>query len=29
MKTATKIAIVYAACFWALMKGIQWLLGVV
>lgn len=29
MKTTIKIVAVYAACCWALLKGIQWLLGVV
>ena len=29
MKTLAKIALVYIAASWALLKGIQWLLGVV
>ena len=29
MKTLAKYVIVYAACCWALLKGIEWLLGVV
>ncbi len=29
MKTIAKFALVYAACAWALMEGIAWLLGVV
>ncbi len=29
MKTAVKIAIVFAACAWAVMEGISWLLGAV
>jgi hypothetical protein len=29
MKTLAKIVIFYAAASWALLKGIEWLLGVV
>jgi hypothetical protein len=29
VKTVAKIALVYAAASWGLLKGIQWLLGVV
>jgi hypothetical protein len=29
VKTMAKIALVYAAASWALIKGISWLLGVV
>ncbi len=29
MKTLAKIVTIYALCSWALIKGIQWLLGVV
>ena len=29
MKTLAKIVILYAAASWCLLKGIQWLLGVV
>ncbi len=29
MKTLAKYVMVYAACAWAVMEGIAWLLGVV
>ncbi len=29
MKTIAKFAIVFAACAWAVMEGISWLLGAV
>ncbi len=29
MRTAIKVIAVYAACCWALLRGISWLLGVV
>jgi hypothetical protein len=29
VKTLAKYILVYAACCWALLKGIAWLLGVV